>query len=535
MAEPSLYWRHREELLNRPLFMWPGLSAWAFYFIAKVILAFRGYLEIGLWENLAMMMLLTLPMRTTALKWLRQIVAIPVGLGLLYHESSLPPFSSIIDQWSSITGFSFAYMWELLTRSIQVEFIIVLLIAWIGFVYLQNIVRMTVIAFIAVIAAGVAQQPAETPLQAVPTTLDLTTIDTPDAIQFNSPSEKLEAFYDEQQKFKLTPSRESTADFDILLINICSMSWQDLATAGLQDHPVIKDAHLMFENYNSATSYSGPSALRLLRANCGHQPHQQLFTNTPQCMVSQQLEKLGYRPEVLLNHTGEYDDFSGLLQQFAGMPAPQFNTSAPISMTGFDGSLIKSDSAILQNWLASSTNSDSRFTFYNTLSLHDGNRVPGFNGNSLDSYAMRTATLLDEIYQLQMAIKASGRRVLLIIAPEHGANLKGDALQLPGLREIPTPPITHVPVLISLFGEGFEAPQEQLVVERNTGPTAITSAIFEINAQQPFSNPSFSLTKVAEQLPSTEWVAENKDIKVIDYKNNFWLKIKERNWLPYKQ
>lgn len=535
MAEPSLYWRHREELLNRPLFMWPGLSAWAFYFIAKVILSFLGYLNIGIWDNLAMMMLLVLPMRTTALKWLRQLVAIPVAIGLLYHESSLIPFSSVIDQWSSISGFSLAYIWELVTRSIKLEFIIILLIAWIGFIYLQNIIRMTVVAFVAVLAAAGMQQPSESELPTLQPALDMTAVNTPDAIQFNSPGEKLTAFYEEQQDLMLTPNRQTAADFDILLINICSMAWQDLQSANLQSHPLISNAHILLRNYNSASSYSGPSALRLLRASCGHRPHQQLFTNSPQCLVSQQLAKLGFTPEVLLNHTGEYDDFKGLLQQFGGMPEPTLNASAPVSMTGFDGSLIKSDGTILNNWLSASSDTTTRFTFYNTLTLHDGNHVPGFNGNSLESYALRTANLLDEIYQLQEAIKASGRRVLLIVAPEHGANLQGDALQLPGLREIPTPPVTHVPVMISLFGEGFEAPQEQLVVERKTGPTAITSAIFSVHEQQPFSNASFSLNKVAEQLPSTEWVAENKDIKVIDYKNRFWLKVKERNWLPYKE
>lgn len=535
MSKQSLYWRHHEELLNRPVFLWPGLNVWAFYFIVKSLMAFMGWLDIALWSNLAMMMLLVVPIANSFLKVSRQCIAVPVAIGLMYYESSLPPFSSILSQWSSIAGFSSTYLWELLTRTLDVQFFIVLLVAWIAFIYLQQIIRMTVIAFIAIIATSIQFDTNVDVNAPVKSQFDVTKITTPDAQQFNSPDEKLQAFYQEQIDLEIVPNSSVEADFDILLVNICSMSWQDLSNSQLQQHPLINESQLLLRNYNSATSYSGPSALRLLQASCGHRPHQELYDTEPQCLVSNQLERIGFTSELLLNHTGEYDDFKGLLQKHGAMPEANTSDTAPVSMTSFDGSLIRSDRAILNDWLAQEHTNKPRFTFYNTLSLHDGNQVPGFNGNSLESYQFRATNLLDELYQLQQSIKASGRKVVMIIVPEHGANLAGDALQLPGLREIPTQSVTHVPVLISIFGKELNLPSEQLVVEHPTGPSAITRAIFAIHEQQPFVNSSFSLQQVAEQLPGTSWVAENKDVKFMRYQDDFFLKIKEGNWLPYER
>ena len=43
-------------------------------------------------------------------------------------------------------------------------------------------------------------------------------------------------------------------------------------------------------------------------------------------------------------------------------------------------------------------------------------------------------------------LEASGRRAVVVLVPEHGAALRGDSAQIAGLREIPTPAITLVPV-----------------------------------------------------------------------------------------
>lgn len=42
--------------------------------------------------------------------------------------------------------------------------------------------------------------------------------------------------------------------------------------------------------------------------------------------------------------------------------------------------------------------------------------------------------------------------MVVVIVPEHGAALVGDKMQMSGLRDIPSPNITHTPVGIKLIG-----------------------------------------------------------------------------------
>ncbi|MEI9292520.1 cellulose biosynthesis protein BcsG, partial [Pseudomonas aeruginosa] len=65
--------------------------------------------------------------------------------------------------------------------------------------------------------------------------------------------------------------------FELLVINICSLSWSDIEAAGLMSHPLWSHFDIEFKNFNSATSYSGPAAIRLLRASCGQTSHTNLY------------------------------------------------------------------------------------------------------------------------------------------------------------------------------------------------------------------------------------------------------------------
>lgn len=160
--------------------------------------------------------------------------------------------------------------------------------------------------------------------------------------------------------------------------------------------------------------------------------------------------------------------------------------------------------------------------------------VQGFAGNSVQSFGLRGQQLLDSLLQLYADIETSGRNVLVIIVPEHGAALRGDRMQLTGLREIPSPALTHVPVLIRLFGEGVnERELSPIRVDRNTGPSAIAAAIYTVLNQRPFSGGEFDLRALAEALPVTPWLAENKDVKVMEFNQQYLLKLRDQNWMRY--
>ncbi|MCR3901195.1 cellulose biosynthesis protein BcsG, partial [Klebsiella variicola] len=64
--------------------------------------------------------------------------------------------------------------------------------------------------------------------------------------------------------------------------------------------------------------------------------------------------------------------------------------------------------------------------YYNTISLHDGNRVVGSALSSIDSYPQRATKLMNDVDRLSDLIAASGRRAVIVFVPEHGAALRGD-------------------------------------------------------------------------------------------------------------
>lgn len=535
MKHASYYIRHREQLLNQPLMHWPGLGGWAFYFLLKVVLAYLDLLRLDVLLNLALVALLVVPLRWPIMRVMRQVVMIPLAIMLVYSESYLPPFARLLDQWSQVAAFSWQYIFELLGRVVQLEYIAALVIGWILYLYLARALRMTVVSIVALLsvlwfAPQAQQQPAAdslvmtTPLNGPAGTLRPTT-----------PDEYLTNFYNEQALLLLQPERGLQPQLDILIVNICSLSWDDLAVSGLQQHPLFNSSHIILEQFNSASSYSGPAALRLLQASCGHKPHDGLFTNDSQCAIPQQLARFGFESQLLLNHNGDYDNFAEQLLQYGSFSNRSTNdlTGIPVAMTGFDGQPIYRDYAVLRQWLDHDSTTP-RFGFYNSTSLHDGNILPGFSGNSIASFDRRGQQLLDSLLQLYTDIERSGRNVLVIIVPEHGAALRGDRMQLTGLREIPSPALTHVPVLMTLFGEGVnEQSITTLRVNRSTGPSAIAAAIYTVLNQRPFSGGEYDPNALADALPVTPWVAENKDVKVIEFNQNYLLKLRDQNWMRY--
>lgn len=537
MKQPNYYIRHREQLLNQDVFSWPGLGGWSFYFIVKIGLAYFDFIQADLLYNFTLIALLVFPLRYYWMRIARQVIAIPAGIALLYSESYLPPFNRLLAQWEQITAFSWQYILELAGRIVQFEYIAALIVSWIVYLYLARTLRMTMIAIIGLLSLVWFSPSAQHDLEIVQTLPSGSN----DALAGNrrasSPDEFLTQFYEEQAEILFDATIQQTPDFDILMVNICSMSWDDLTVVGLDQHPIFSRSDIVLDNFNSATSYSGPAALRLLRAQCGHPPHDDLFAPAPECLLPQQLAALGFRSELIMNHTGEFDNFRQQLHQHGGLPAandiPIGDT--PVAMTGFDEQPIYADYPLLAGWVANQPNSSQpRLGFYNTTSLHDGNRVPGFNGSSLESFRFRAQKLLDDLLQLQQDIRASNRNVLLIIVPEHGAALRGDKLQLPGLREIPSPALTHVPVLISLFGDAIN--QRQLApqrVSRTTGPSAIAAAIVGILEQQPFQGGNYDPATIADALPVTAWIAENEDVKVMDYNEQYILKLNDQAWIRY--
>ncbi|MNM73566.1 hypothetical protein D3C81_852970 [compost metagenome] len=122
--------------------------------------------------------------------------------------------------------------------------------------------------------------------------------------------------------------------------------------------------------------------------------------------------------------------------------------------------------------------------------------------------------------------------MVVAIVPEHGAALHGDRMQLSGMREIPTPSITHVPVGLKFIGMGQPARNEPLRVSAPTSYLALSELISRVYAglgeQQVLDVPS-----LLSDLPTTEQVAETSGAQVLNYQGRAYMRLQgQPDWQP---
>ncbi len=171
------------------------------------------------------------------------------------------------------------------------------------------------------------------------------------------------------------------------MLNVCSLSWDDLEAVGLRDHRLFARLDILFDNFNSATSYSGPAAIRLLRASCGQTSHAGLYQPAgEQCLLFDNLGRLGFAQQLAFNHNGRFDGFLDEVRGQGDLPEPLFAASSfGRALVAFDTSPIAADGEVLGRWWQQRQgNAAERLAlFYNSITLHDGNRLAEANGDPL--------------------------------------------------------------------------------------------------------------------------------------------------------
>lgn len=135
-------------------------------------------------------------------------------------------------------------------------------------------------------------------------------------------------------------------------------------------------------------------------------------------------------------------------------------------------------------------------------------------------------------------ISKSGRPLLFIVVPEHGAAYRGDKIQMARLREIPSPHITHVPVMVKFFGiktrmsgRIVSDPVSYLAVSEIINRT-INSGLYLPNNQ----NAPVIVSDILRDLPQTWSVSENANASVVHFANDYLVSLKGSNtWIKYPQ
>ena len=538
---------------------WRGLGGWNFYFLLKFGLLWYGYLNFHALSNLVFLAWLLFPLPSPRLHRLRSWISIPIGFGLFWHDTWLPGVESILSQGDQVAGFSGAYLLDLVNRFINWQMVGAAFVLLVLYLFVSQWIRVTVLVSLMLIwlnvlniagpALSLLPTKAATPevvLNQTPAAGESPAAGAPDGLdQSAAPTSAsltawLNRFYDSERK-RVTRFPDSlpadSQPFDILVVNICSLAWSDMDVSQLRSHPLWRHFDIVLNNFNSATGYSGPAGIRLLRASCGQTSHSDLYKPTDaNCYLFQNLAKLGFKEQLMMDHTGVFGNYLQELRDDGDIQAPLMSQAgiAP-ELTSFDGSPVFNDAQLMQRWLDDrSKSSDARSaTFYNLIPLHDGTRDLGSTKTA--PWKPRAQLLFDQLDAFLTNLEKSGRRVMVLVVPEHGAALQGDKMQMSGLRDIPSPSITHVPVGIKFVGMKAPHQGQPLAIDAPTSLLAISELVSRVVDGQVFNAPNVNMSVLADKLPQTPVVSENDNAVVMMYQGKPWIRLNGGDWVAYPQ
>lgn len=546
------------------------MGAWSLFFLAKLALYVTGRMALDGPLNIAFAVWLVWPLlgwhddarrtdpmggggrspwrtagralsRRLADPRLRRWAAPPLGLALLYHDSFLPAPSRLITQWHELSSFSAGYWFELAGRLVSWPLLVALVSGVVAYFVLARRLRMTSFVFAGLLAAVLLPGPGSGDAQALAASRRGIEIDT-QPLALGQLDAALGEHYDSERakRVHMPQAAQTPPKFDLVFLSICSLSWDDLDQVGLRSSAVLQRLDVMFRRFNTAASYSGPAVLRLLHGSCGNNQQRTLYQPAPEtCYLFRGLEQAGYEPALLLNHDGHFGHFSEQLKGEGGMGrTPEPLTGGRVAMHSFDGTPIYDDYERLADWWKTRVRSigDAHFAvLYNTITLHDGNRVPGLEGrSSLETYKPRAERLFADVQRFFNLIEASQRPTVVVLVPEHGAAVRGDPWQIAGMREFPVPRITHVPAGVAFFGFGDpamrQARREPVIVEQVSSYASLVALVASLMHGGPDAARRDRLQAVAHALPPIEWVAENEDAIVLRRGGKTFLRSADSGW-----
>lgn len=523
-----------------------GLGVWNVYFIIAFALAAFGYIELNLLGNALLMAWLLLPVGPKWLRILRGTLGVAAAAVLLYSESWLPGVDSILANKGGIAGFSLLYMAEFALDFINVKMVGWGLLVFLGYFLVRRYVRVTfftIVYFLGAVTMPWVQSilPERAPVvtaDAGGQTNEAAAPAKTGKADAKAVGEWYDAFlayeHDRRARFPNGLSEKDTP-FDILLLSICSVSNDDLAVSQLDQHPLFKEFNIRFDSFNAATAYSGPALLRLLNGACGQPSHSELYgERRPECEIMTRLGTLGYSQRLLMDHSGEYDNFLQSMRDKAGVTATLDNAKYPTRYMGFDDEEIADSLAVLRHWQRTQVKSKAgrTATLINFIALHDGNRLPG-RGRA-EPFKPRAQEMFDNIRTFLRELERSGRKTMVVIVPEHGAAVRGDKIQVPRLRDIPTMRISRVPVMVKFVGlKGM--PNEPIHVTVNTSYLALTSLIGKTLETDYFSKDggTVPLEQLVHDLPQTNPVSENGTVQTLEYQGREYFRQNGGEWKPY--
>lgn len=549
----------KETIRNRISFSLRIKTLVGTYFLFKLGLYFMAICGFDFVLNLILFLFCLFSVKQKTLNTIYSAVLIISGLLLLYHDSYLPMFTpQVIYDEKGFLG-----IYELVTTFIadyfDYSYFGIFALLFIAVFFLNDFLKITsfvVVGFVTVAVLNIwaLNVSKEANSQAVQNVV-ADSADIPPQIgtaDSQSVENYLQTFLElESQRIVSMPSSlpENFKPFDIVIVNICSMATDDIEASNLLKHPLFRTFDFSFETFNSVSSYSTPSTLRLLRSNCGQMTEAQMYRERrSECELITAVEQLGYQSEVYFDHNGKYGDYLKTLHELGGLKESIHDLSKlSVKYSAFDGSAIRSDSDLFTSYINNVANNSSvnNITFMNLLSLHDGNRLAGEKKSQ--SYAPRLKLLLDNLEDFIKEIRKTKRNTLFIMIPEHGAAIRGDKMQIAKLREIPTDKITRIPVGISFIGadRNYADGQEKSKAHRTQRikgfysylaiseivKRAIEDNVFSVNNKD--ESRTDRVADIFYDLPQTAFISESTNAYYMNFQHQDFYKLKGEKWEKY--
>lgn len=507
------------------------MGFWIFYFLTKVYLYFKGTIRLDTGLNLLFLLFVILPMPKNFkylrhLKAAKSILNIIIGILLLWRDSWLPSPVAAFNLLKQHGMPSNEYIYNFLLRY-------------------YNPKEIAILIFILVLCIIVSRfKKTMAAVTALLLILPLFLSQTGFKHQSAQKAEKyLESFFSSEltKVIRFKPPADEDFDFDIVIIHVCSLSWDDMEEFNLQGHPFFKQFDYLFTDFNTVTSYSNPAAIRILNANCGQKRHKDLYNNMlKECSLMESLSNQGYEINFARNHNGKYGKFDEEIKRYGNLDIaalPLDNLSADKYM--FDDSPVYSDYDVLAKWWAARQGSASKRTalYYNTVSLHDGSHwtkdIGWWKKDPKEVYREFIPSLFQDLTKFFSLVEGSGRNVVILFVPEHGRAVKGSGVETAGLRDIPLPRITTVPVGIKLLGRSTEDTEtrRKITVSKSTSYLALSHILSAFVEKSPFKLDIYTSRRFIDSIPQTEFVSENEGNLILKIDNDYYLYGKEKKWI----
>ena len=523
------------------------VAGWIFYFLLKFYLVVKGSIRLDILLNLLFLIFVLLPApailsRYRVFRYGRNVLNIATALLLLWHDSWLPPLldagSFLSQQGMPSFEYAISFMGGYFSMSLTAASIILVLISLLAQKYKR--VSILVLAVLIVTVPLVPKFSGQSQ-----DTYAKVELQPAEAADIKDPGKYLESFYSTESErvimFK-KPGSTSPA-FDIVVLHVCSLSWDDLKEIGTaQEDPFFKQFDYFFTNFNTATGYSGPAVVRLLQSNCGQRSHKDIHKgDTPNaCLLFENLSSVGYEPYVAMSHDGKYGDFTKIvkkngLNKAIAITPDNLNPEAIF----FDGkSSLYSDYTMFKKWFDArqASRSERATLYYNTVLLHAGSHWVGekkwHNRDKHEQFKDVSSVLLKDIKKFIDTLKSSKRNTVLIFLPEHGRALTGSSFQAADLRDIPLPKITKVPVGVKLIGPKFnDKTVRQHVISKPASYFALSWLLSKFVENSPFGGNAPSPDDIVFKMPKTDFVSEHEGRVIIEMGGSYLYHGKDRKWI----